>query len=344
MIIKENTPLLTSSTSSSLEHGNKDTKIGEKNETKIIKNNRIKKINHLFYNFFQTFLSPPVILGSIISSLYHVVYALALASAINRRHGTTSLIGVIAKMAVIGTVSGASIQIAFLGKSLPSLYPSVDRFMIPLLVEVASCVDESLYEQAMKEIHLNKNEEIAKVLLSDNTFLATFSSLAAFGLFLSSMFCFLAYSIKLANLGAFLPNAVISGFFSTIGLLLFQFAFSVDNNGLKVSDFFSKYLLSSIIGDADNNSGSSDENRINNKQIVFQCILHFIPSVIVGIIIRLCAPMHQLSTPLIIIGVVGGVYIFMALMGITLEEAQANHWFWTKDELIYDDTSQVSFF
>lgn len=327
-IMKEKTPLLISSHGTDKQnkvppiiHDNKDGFIQKIKKCISFK----KRIN------IPKFLSPATILGSIISSLYHVVYTLALASAITRRHGTTSLIGVISKMAVLGTV-GASIQIAFLGKKLLSLYPSLDRFMIPLLVEIANCVDESLYQQAQKAIHVHNDEGMAEMLLSDNTFLATFSSLAAFGFFLSSMFCFLAYSIKLANLGAFLPNAVISGFFSTIGLLLFQFAFSVDNNGLKVNDFVSKYLLH--LWDSDNGS--------HNRHIAFECIIHFIPSVIIGMVIRVCAPMHQLSTPLIISGVVVLVYVFMGMMGVSLEDAQMNHWFWTKDELIYDGASQVS--
>ena len=99
---------------------------------------------------------------------------------------------------------------------IPALYPTVDLFTAPILAQIAAAVDETIY-----------NDENISEADVDNLFLGSFGFLASLGVFISGALLVLSSVSKLANLGAYLPFPVISGFFSAVGVLTWTMAVRV---------------------------------------------------------------------------------------------------------------------
>jgi hypothetical protein len=67
---------------------------------------------------------PTTCIGSFMYLLYHVVFCLALGSAITRPNSSTSILGLMTKTAAIGTISSAAVYWCLLGSEIPALYPT----------------------------------------------------------------------------------------------------------------------------------------------------------------------------------------------------------------------------
>ncbi len=73
-------------------------------------------------------IKPTTLIGAFMFLLYHVVFSLALGSAINRPHSSTSLLGLMTQTAALGTISSSAIYWWFLGSEIPALYPTAVCF------------------------------------------------------------------------------------------------------------------------------------------------------------------------------------------------------------------------
>jgi hypothetical protein len=82
---------------------------------------------------------PTTLIGSFMYLLYHVVFCLALGSAINRPHSSTSLLGLMTKTAALGTISSSAVYWWFLSSEIPALYPTAVRTLSPLPVGFVFC-------------------------------------------------------------------------------------------------------------------------------------------------------------------------------------------------------------
>jgi len=72
-------------------------------------------------------VKPTTLIGAFMYLLYHVVFCLALGSAINRPHSKTSLLGLMTKTAALGTISSSACYWWFLSSEIPALYPTAVR-------------------------------------------------------------------------------------------------------------------------------------------------------------------------------------------------------------------------
>jgi hypothetical protein len=240
------------------------------------------------------------IIGSGTFVLYHIVFCLALASAITRPHSPErSILGPIAKTAALGVMSSGPLFITAVGSEVPALYPCVDLFLAPFLANLAAQVDDSLYSQ---DLGGEKHDEL---------FLATFTILSSIGMLLSGILCVLASKFKLANLGAYLPYPVLCGFFSAVAVMLWMLAFSVDMNGQKFADVI----------------------KSGDPSLMWQGVLHHSPSLIIGIIMKILGPKKPYYITTILLMTIGLTYGLLYATGTTLQEAQELNWFWTEEEL-----------
>lgn len=237
------------------------------------------------------------LLGSFIFLLYHVVSCLAQASTITRPHATTPIVGPVAKMTALGIFLAAPVFVGFLGSDVPAIYPSSDLFMAPFLAELAVTVDETLYLENLQD--------------DDVLFLATFSAVIGAGFLLSGVLCILAARVKLANLGAFLPYSVMCGFFTSVGILMWLRAFSVDTGGKKAGAVF-------LSGD---------------WQLIGKSLLHHAPSVCIGTIMYVVGPQNPLYVILLVIVIIVGAYLVMFITGTSLAAAQEMGWFYSSADL-----------
>lgn len=94
--------------------------------------------------------------------------------------------------------------------------------------------------------------------------------MASTALVLSGALLWLASVFKLANLGSFLPTAVLSGFFAAVGVLTWCLAIKVDTNGVTIGQIAS----------------SGDWN------VVRKALVHHAPSVTVGLAMKVLGPKH----------------------------------------------------
>jgi len=265
---------------------------------------------------FFSLLSPeeivPTLMASVVFLLYHLVFALALASAISASISSDTfaspLLCPLAKMAVLSSIFGGPGLAFIFRKELPSLYPCLDLFLVPFLTQLAQIVDETI-----RNNYSNSPDALSGDLFPpnpmqySNLFLNTFAVLSGLGMFLSGILCILGSKIKLANLGGFLPNAVLCGFFSSVGITLWTSAFSVDTGGLSVQDITSSNL--------------------------FNALLHHLPSLCVGILIFWIGSKYMIPFVLLSIMI---VYCIMAVTQTSLEAAQELGWFWTQKDFNYD--------
>jgi len=90
--------------------------------------------------WIKEIMNPTTIIGSFMYLMYHVVFCLALGSAILRPHSTTNLLGLMTKTAALGTISSSMIYFWRLSSEIPALYPSVVSTCRVYPTCVMSCV------------------------------------------------------------------------------------------------------------------------------------------------------------------------------------------------------------
>jgi hypothetical protein len=242
--------------------------------------------------------------GSFTFLLYHVVYCLAQASTITRPHAGHSSVGVMAKIAAIGTMFAGPVFVWELGIDVPAIYPASDLFLSPFLAQVAADIDASLYEHGLHN--------------DDRIFLATFGALLGAGFLSSGLLCILAARVKLANLGSFLPYCVLCGFFTTIGILIWSLGFSVDT-GNKVGQL--------IFFDSTKHGGESFH------AVLGRALLHHAPSFTVGVVMHIVGQRNSLFVIALIFATLFGSYAMLWITGTSLERAQELNWFFSSKEL-----------
>ena len=248
--------------------------------------------------------------GSLTFLLYHVVYCLAQASTITRPHADHSSVGVMAKMAAVGTLFAGPVFVWELGIDVPAIYPASDLFLSPFLAQVAADIDASLYQHGLQN--------------DDRVFLATFGALSGVGFMASGLLCIMAARIKLANLGSFLPYCVLCGFFTTIGVLIWSLGFSVDT-GMKVGEMLHY---------------RPHEGGESWMSVFSRAILHHAPSFIVGVIMHIVAQKNSLYVIGLIFATLFCSYAMLWITETSLEQAQEQNWFFSSKEL-QDPSFQV---
>ena len=250
-------------------------------------------------------LQPSTFAGAFMFLLYHIVFCLANGSAMVRPHARQQppILGEMAKLTTVGIFCGGPLYIYRLNQDIPAVYPSVDLFLAPFLAKAAATVDQTLYEDGISGEDNNSNA----------IFLASFAVLAAIGMLAAGIFLLLAATFKLANLGTFLPFSVLCGFFSAVGVLLWALAFSVDTNG---KTWQSVFLFSG-----------------GDTALMMESVIHHLPSLMVGILMNILGPRHPFYVILLIILTLFGFYTTMWITGTTLEEAQEQQWFWSREQL-----------
>ena len=241
-------------------------------------------------------LQPSTLVGGFVFVLYHVVFCLALGSAIRRPHSTTSTLGVMSKMTAVGVIFGGPVFFLLSGE-IPAIYPSVDLFLAPFLAKLAVTVDDYLYAQGGA---------------STETFLATFCTLSGIGFGTASILIFMASEFKLANLGTYLPFPVLCGFFSAVGVSMWTLAFSVDNNGQTVAGV----LFS------------------GNAAMVGNALLHHIPSVCIALVMKWLGNRFPLAASSTVVVTIILFHLILLVTGTSLATAVKEGWFWSVDQLI----------
>ena len=233
------------------------------------------------------------IVSSIIYGLFQIVFCLALASTISRPYSNRPVIGQMVRVAAMGPVLTTPVYIYYLVGSFPDLYPSIDTFAAPFAAQQALIIDQVLTQDGLAH--------------DDNLFLTTFCVVSGIGLCLTGLFLVLATQFKLANLGAFLPYPVMSGFFSAVGLLVWTLAFSVDT-GKHVSEVF----LSPA----------------SSWSVIKSAISHHCGSIIVAIVMTKVGAIHTSLVPVVTLLTIPGAYLVLYATGMTLEDARRMGWFW----------------
>jgi hypothetical protein len=195
-----------------------------------------------------------------------------------------------------------------LSSEVPALYPTVDLFLAPFLANLAVIVDQTLAD----DVNVPESE-------NDTIFLATFGVLSAIGICFSGLLVGLASAFKLANLGSFLPFSVICGFFSAVGVLMWTLAVTVDTGGTSIS----KIILS------------------GDMEVVSNALLHHIPGVVIAAAMKYLGPKNPSYVIVVSVVSIGLFYAIMFAMGLSLEEAKEQGWFWTHEELVYQAAEVV---
>ncbi|CAJ1939327.1 unnamed protein product [Cylindrotheca closterium] len=246
---------------------------------------------------------PPTYAGAVMFLLYHVVFCLAQGSAIIRPHSSRPVLGIMAKMSTLGILVSGPFYILRLGLDIPALYPSVDLFLAPFMAKAAASIDESLAGR------YPDGEDYP-----EEAFFGSFCVLVGIGMFLSGLFLHLGATVKLANLGAFLPYSVLCGFFSAVGVLLWALAFTVDTSGKNWKQVFF--------------SGDS--------QLILESLIHHAPSLFMGIVMNILGPKNPFFVLLLLFVTWGLFYLVMFLTNTSLTQAQEAEWFWSKEQLVVD--------
>lgn len=174
--------------------------------------------------------------------------------------------------------------------------------MAPFIAEAAAIVDTSLWEQYGKGPY------------PDALFFGSLAVLSSIGMAIAGLFLWLGSNFKLANLGAYLPYSVLSGFFSAVGVLMWCLAFSVDTSGKTWKKVF-------FSGDG---------------ALITHALIHHLPSLVIGILMNKLGPKNPFFVILLIVVTIVVFYATMFITGTSLQEAQENGWFWSTSELVYD--------
>ena len=231
------------------------------------------------------------------------MFCLTIGSAITGPYRKVSMLGLFTKMAALGIISGAPVFWYYLKGSseIPALYPTVDLFTAPFLASIAVLVDEALHNDP------NVGPD------DDDIFLSTFTFLACLAILLAGSLMALAGVFRLANLGSFLPFSVLAGFFAAVGVLTWTLALKVDT----------QMSVSQIVFSGD-------------WKVVKYALLHHAPSFIIASLMKYLGR----YSPFYVIGLVlSSIFIFYACMfslGMSMETAIEEKWFWSQSDLVYD--------
>ena len=123
-------------------------------------------------------LDPNNWVGSLVFLLYHMVFCLAMASAIRRPNSSVQSTGELAQLAALGVIVAGPVQIFACSPQIPAVYPTSDLFLAPFLAHMAADVDASL-----TELNLQNDSAI---------FLGTFGALFVTSMALSGVWCLVA--------------------------------------------------------------------------------------------------------------------------------------------------------
>ena len=259
-------------------------------------------------NVIHSLQIPTTYIGSLIYVLYHVVFCLALGSAIMRPNNPVSILGLMTKTAALGTLAASPIYWVSLSQDVPALYPTADLFLAPFLAKLAVIVDQTLADDST----ISEEE-------NDAIFLASFGVLTTIGTVVSACLLLAASVFKLANLGSYLPFPVICGFFAAVGILTWTSAINVDTGGKSIG-----VILTS--GDFD---------------LIRYALVHHIPTIIVAGFMKYLGPKNPFFVCLVVVVTIALFYVFMLVTGTTLEEMKEDGWFWSHEELVYDNYSST---
>jgi MFS superfamily sulfate permease-like transporter/CRP-like cAMP-binding protein len=250
-------------------------------------------------------------IGSFMYLLYHVVFCLALGSAIMRPSSpNVSLLGLMTKTAALGTVTASPIYWANLSNNIPALYPTGDLFLAPFLAQLALDVDKALSNELQQR---GGDQDAMTQDELDSIFLSTFGALTAIAAALSATLLISASIFKLANLGSFLPYPVICGFFAAVGIMTWSLSVSIDTGGKHVGAII-------MSGDID---------------LVLYTLTHHVPTISVAILMKFAAPKNPFFVPAIIMTTIGMFYTYMGITGTSLDQMKDKGWFWSHDDLVH---------
>jgi hypothetical protein len=276
---------------------------GTHNNRKDIFKDKMHKAASSTINALQL---PRTYIGSFMYLLYHVVFCLALGSAIMRPNNPTSVLGLMTKTAALGTVAASPVYWMNLSQEVPALYPTADLFLAPFLAGLALIVDQTLASDS----NVSKEE-------NDAIFLATFGVLTTIGILLSAALLVAASVFKLANLGSFLPFPVICGFFSAVGILTWTLAVNVDTDGKSIG-----VILTS-----------------GDTGLILFAVIHHAPTVLVAGFMKYLGPKNPFYVVMVVCVTIGLFYAYMFVTGTSLGEMKEAGWFWSHDELVYKSSS-----
>eukprot|EP00535_Pseudo-nitzschia_heimii_P009560 CAMPEP_0197192470 /NCGR_PEP_ID=MMETSP1423-20130617/25121_1 /TAXON_ID=476441 /ORGANISM="Pseudo-nitzschia heimii, Strain UNC1101" /LENGTH=1092 /DNA_ID=CAMNT_0042645353 /DNA_START=98 /DNA_END=3373 /DNA_ORIENTATION=- len=243
-------------------------------------------------------------IGSFVYLQYHIIFCLALGSAIMRPNSSVSILGLMTKTAALGTLFASPIYWVYLSQEIPALYPTVDLFLAPFLAKLALIVDEALASDPSVSSEEN-----------DAVFLASFGVLTAIGTAMSACLILAASIFRLANLGSYLPYPVICGFFAAVGILTWTLAISVDTGGETIGSILT----------------SHDWERMR------YALIHHVPTIVVAGFMKYLGPRNPLFICLIVMVTIALFYLFMFFTGKTLGEMKDEGWFWSHNELVYEN-------
>ena len=273
-------------------------------------------------SFLAPFASPSTWMGGILFVLYHVVFCMANGGSITRPYsGDGSLLGDMARYTALGIIVSCPLQVFALSDrtklgqiGIPAMYPSADLFLAPFLAEAAAIIDKTITDDwnAGKIIAYNTStsggfslSQANDELLMTRLWFGTFAFVVSFGMFAAGSLLILASKFKLANLGTYLPYGVLCGFFSSVGILMWKLAITIDTPGWGKSEKPDWTII----------------------------LMHHLPSLLVGIAMNRQGPKHPFVVTGLIIFTVVAFYGVMASLGVSLDQARADGWFYTKNEL-----------
>eukprot|EP00531_Pseudo-nitzschia_arenysensis_P017252 CAMPEP_0116130000 /NCGR_PEP_ID=MMETSP0329-20121206/8223_1 /TAXON_ID=697910 /ORGANISM="Pseudo-nitzschia arenysensis, Strain B593" /LENGTH=1118 /DNA_ID=CAMNT_0003624303 /DNA_START=154 /DNA_END=3510 /DNA_ORIENTATION=+ len=259
-------------------------------------------------NIVSSLKIPTTYIGSFVYLLYHVVFCLALGSAVMRPHNPVSILGLMTKTAALGTLVASPVYWYCLSQEIPALYPTADLFLASFLAKLALIVDQTLADDP--DITEEENDAV---------FLASFGILFAIGVAMSACLILAAGVFRLANLGSFLPFPVICGFFSAVGISTWMLAINVDTGGQTIGKIIHSH----------------------DGELVRYTLLHHIPTIIVAGFMKFLGPKNPVYVCLVVAVTMAIFYIFMFVTGTTLEEMKQDGWFWSHDELVYENSSST---
>ena len=251
---------------------------------------------------------PTTYIGSFVYVLYHVVFCLAMGSAIMRPNSSVSILGLMTKTAALGTLAASPIYWCSLSREVPALYPTADLFLTPFLAKLALIVDQTLADDSAVSEQEN-----------DAVFLASFGVLTAIGTAISACLILAASVFKLANLGSYLPFPVICGFFAAVGILTWTLAINVDTGGTSIGTILTSY----------------------DFDLIRYALIHHIPTLIVAGFMKYLGPKNPFFVCLVVVVTIALFYFYMLVTETSFQEMMDKGWFWSHDDLVYENNSST---